>query len=88
MSALPASAVSRRFVVASGLALGACAPRTADSAPTEPCPPLKSVATFPVGTCVQAARLADPAYAALEDAIGVITLFALLFLGLTFSGSI
>ena len=37
---------------------------------------------------VRLARQPDPAYAALEDAIGVITLFALLFLGLTFSGSI
>ena len=34
------------------------------------------------------ARRPDPAYAAVEDAIGVLTLFTLLFLGLTFSGSI
>ena len=53
-------------VAASALALAACArePRPAAGR----LPPLKSVAPFPVGTCIQAAQLDDPAFAALVAA--------------------
>jgi endo-1,4-beta-xylanase len=57
---------SRRAVVGSALALSACGAKDAQgqSAPAD-LPPLKSVAPFRVGTCVQALHLDDPALAAL-----------------------
>ena len=55
----------RRAILAGALALAACRPAAeAQPAPVR-LPPLKSLATFPVGTCVQAAQLADPIFAAL-----------------------
>ena len=58
--------ISRRAVLASGgaLALSACGPTGAKSQPAD-LPPLKAVAPFRVGTCVQALHLADPALASL-----------------------
>ena len=58
--------ISRRAVLASGgaLALSACGPTGAKSQPAD-VPPLKAVAPFRVGTCVQALHLADPALASL-----------------------
>lgn len=55
---------TRRLVLASGLALAACGRDPALGQPV-PEPPLKSLAPFPVGTCVQAPKLDDPAYASL-----------------------
>jgi endo-1,4-beta-xylanase len=57
---------SRRAVIGSALALAACSPEDAQSqsAPAD-LPPLKSVAPFRIGTCVQALHLDDPALAAL-----------------------
>ena len=52
----------RRAFVASGLALAACGER-AEGQPPVSIAPLKSVAPFPVGTCVQAGQLDDPAFA-------------------------
>ena len=69
MSLLPlrekvaAQQLRRRTFVASTLALAACAPR-ASSQPPASLPALRAVAPFPVGTCIQAAQLDDPAYAA------------------------
>jgi endo-1,4-beta-xylanase len=54
--------ISRRAVIGSSLALAACGP-TARGGPPKPMPPLKSVAPFPIGTCIQAAQLDDPAFA-------------------------
>jgi endo-1,4-beta-xylanase len=56
----------RRAVLASALALAAC-DRPARSQPVVPrnVAPFKSVAGFPIGTCVQASQLNDPAWAAL-----------------------
>ena len=54
----------RRAFVAAGLALAACAPR-AESQPPVAIRPLKAAAPFPVGSCIQAAQLDDPALAAL-----------------------
>lgn len=60
--------LSRRALMGSTLALAAC-DRTADARATPiDLPPLKSVAGFPVGTCVQAGQLADPVFAALVAA--------------------
>ena len=56
----------RRAVLSGALALAAC-DRKAGAQPLD-LPPLKSVAAFPVGTSVQAAQLADPAFAALVAA--------------------
>ena len=54
--------LSRRGVLAGALAVAAC-DRTANSAPAVGyVPPLKSVAPFPIGTCVQAAQLDQPAW--------------------------
>ncbi len=47
--------------MASGLALAACGREPATAQPI-PEPPLKSLAPFPIGTCVRAPELADPAY--------------------------
>ena len=57
----------RRAFVGSALALAACGQR-AESEPPVSIPPLKAVARFPVGTCVQASQLDDPAFAALVAA--------------------
>lgn len=57
----------RRGVIAAALALAACGEK-AKSQVSITLPPLKSVAPFPVGTCVQAAQLDDPAFAALVAA--------------------
>jgi len=59
--------LTRRSAITSALALSACG-RQAASQPSERpivATPLKSVATTPVGTCVQVAQIQDPAYAAL-----------------------
>ncbi len=58
--------LSRRAIITSALALSACGPKNAQgqSVPAD-LPPLKTVAPFRVGTCVQAMHLADPAMAAL-----------------------
>ncbi|MBT9470365.1 MAG: endo-1,4-beta-xylanase [Pseudomonadota bacterium] len=60
--------VNRRALIGSALALAACE-RRAD-AQTSPAnlPTLRSVAPFPVGTCLQAVQLDDPAFAALVAA--------------------
>jgi endo-1,4-beta-xylanase len=55
---------TRRAFVASTLAVAACGQR-AESQPPVSIAPLKSVAPFAVGTCVQAGQLDDPAFAAL-----------------------
>jgi endo-1,4-beta-xylanase len=54
--------LDRRTVLASALALSACGPKTAQSQPA-PLPPLKSLAPFRIGACVQALHLDDPALA-------------------------
>ena len=56
--------LGRRAFVAAGLALAACG-QQAESQPPVSIAPLKRVAPFPVGTCVQAAQLDDPALAGL-----------------------
>ena len=56
--------VHRRAFVGAGFALAACAPKARGQAPLS-LPPLKSVAPFPVGTCIQADQLDDPNFAAL-----------------------
>ena len=61
------SGLGRRGFVASSLALAACTPRANGQSPLA-IAPLKSVAPFPVGTCISAAQLDDPAYAALVAA--------------------
>lgn len=59
---------SRRGVLGAGLALAAC-DRRADAQPSPTnLPPLRSVAQFPVGTCVQAVQLEDPAFLSLVAA--------------------
>lgn len=58
----------RRALLTGALALSACNRRAdAQAAPLD-LPPLKSVAAFPVGSCVQAGQLADPTFAALVAA--------------------
>jgi endo-1,4-beta-xylanase len=59
--------VGRRGFITTSLALAACNPR-AIGQPRLAVAPLKSVAPFPIGTCVQAAQLDDPAFAALVTA--------------------
>ncbi|HVN00934.1 MAG TPA: endo-1,4-beta-xylanase [Caulobacteraceae bacterium] len=59
---------SRRGVLASTLALGACGQKAQSAPPGVASWPLKAVARFPVGTCVQAAQLDDPAFASLVAA--------------------
>jgi endo-1,4-beta-xylanase len=59
--------IGRRGFVAASLALAACSPKAVGQ-PRLTIPPLKSVAPFPVGTCIQAAQLDDPAFAALVAA--------------------
>jgi endo-1,4-beta-xylanase len=61
------TAPTRRAVVGSALALAACGEK-AQSQPPVSIPPLKSIAPFPVGTCVQAGQLDDPAFAGLVAA--------------------
>ncbi len=53
------SGVHRRGVVAGALALAAC-DRGAASATVVYAPPLKAVAQFPIGTCVQVSQLQQP----------------------------
>jgi len=57
--------VSRRAALASALALAACGPKANGQPANGPIAPLKSLAPFPIGTCVQVRLLEDPAYAAL-----------------------
>jgi endo-1,4-beta-xylanase len=57
MRAMP---LERRAFVASTLALAACGVKAAEDQPPIAIQPLKRVAPFPVGTCVQAAQLDDP----------------------------
>jgi endo-1,4-beta-xylanase len=66
----PPEGRSRRGFIAStsALALAACAPPRASSQPPVSLPPLRKIAPFPVGTCIQAAQLDDPGYAALVAA--------------------
>lgn len=52
----------RRALIASALALAACGQK-AEGQPPIAIAPLKRAAPFPVGTCVQAAQLDDPAFA-------------------------
>jgi endo-1,4-beta-xylanase len=59
--------VGRRAFVAASLALAACSPKAVGQARLD-IAPLKSIAPFPVGTCIQAAQLDDPAFAALVAA--------------------
>lgn len=60
------SIYSRRAVIGSALALSACGSKDARSQPVPAdLPPLKSVAPFRIGTCVQALHLDDPDLAAL-----------------------
>jgi endo-1,4-beta-xylanase len=54
--------------MASGMALAACAPKAVSQPAPRAVPPLKSIAPFPIGTCIQAEQLDDPAYAALVAA--------------------
>jgi endo-1,4-beta-xylanase len=54
--------LDRRAFVASGVALAACAPKARSQSPIA-LRPLKSVAPFPVGSCIQAAQLDDPNFA-------------------------
>lgn len=54
-------------MLASALALAACDRKSAAQAAAD-LPPLKTLAAFPVGTCVQAVQLDDPAFAALVAA--------------------
>jgi len=56
--------LDRRAFVAAGLSATACAPRAKSDPPAE-IVPLKQAAPFPIGTCVQAAQLDDPAFASL-----------------------
>lgn len=60
--------LSRRALLGSTLALAACDRKAGAQASPIDLPPLRSVASFPVGTCVQAAQLDDPAFAALVAA--------------------
>ncbi|HEX3407451.1 MAG TPA: endo-1,4-beta-xylanase, partial [Caulobacteraceae bacterium] len=53
--------LGRRAFVASTLALAACGVKAAEDQPPISIAPLKSVAPFPIGACVQAAQLDDPA---------------------------
>jgi endo-1,4-beta-xylanase len=54
--------IDRRAFVAAVLALAACGER-AEGQPPVAVQPLKRAAPFPVGTCVQASQLDDPAFA-------------------------
>lgn len=62
---IPTCPLSRRTLLAAPLALTACAPRANSQPAPGPVAPLKSLAPFPIGTCVQAGFLDDPAYTAL-----------------------
>ncbi|CAN7245567.1 endo-1,4-beta-xylanase [Phenylobacterium sp. LjRoot164] len=57
--------LSRRSVVGAALALAACDRAPDAQAATLDLPPLKSVAPFPIGTCVQAFQLDEPDLSAL-----------------------
>ncbi|WP_132087379.1 endo-1,4-beta-xylanase [Caulobacter sp. BK020] len=57
--------LGRRTVLAGALALSACGPKAQSQPIPADLPPLRSVAPFRVGACVQALHLDDPALAAL-----------------------
>lgn len=59
--------IARRSLLGAALALTACKGRAAvEPAPSRgPAPPLKSVASFPVGCCVMTGQLRDPDFASL-----------------------
>jgi len=57
--------ISRRTVLAGALALSACGPKAQGQPIPADLPPLKAVAPFRVGACVQALHLDDPALAGL-----------------------
>ena len=59
--------IGRRGFIVASLALAGCNPKAVGQ-PRQAIAPLKSVAPFPVGTCVQAAQLGDPSFAALVAA--------------------
>ena len=55
----------RRAVLGSALALAACGPKAQSQSIPANLPPLKTVAPFRIGTCVQALHLNDPALSSL-----------------------
>lgn len=57
--------LDRRAVLAAPFALAACTKAASGAVAPLQVPPLKSVAPFPVGTCIQAHQIDDPAWAAL-----------------------
>ena len=57
--------LDRRTVLASALALTACGPKAQSQPVPADLPPLKTLAPFRIGSCVQALHLDDPALAAL-----------------------
>jgi endo-1,4-beta-xylanase len=59
--------VGRRAFIAASVALAACNPKAVGQ-PRLAIAPLKAIAPFPVGTCIQAAQLDDPAFAGLVAA--------------------
>jgi len=60
-----AETFSRRAVLGSALAVAACGPKAQGQPVPADLPPLKSLAPFRVGACVQARHLDDPAFVAL-----------------------
>ena len=65
LSKLSPKYLHRRAILGATVALAACHPRAdAQPAPAN-LPPLRTLAPFPVGTCVQAAQLDDPQLSAL-----------------------
>jgi endo-1,4-beta-xylanase len=58
-------ALSRRALLGSTLAVAACGPKAQGQPVPADLPPLKAVAPFRVGACVQAVQLNDPALSAL-----------------------
>jgi endo-1,4-beta-xylanase len=59
------TSATRRTVLGSALALAACGKQANGQPVAGPVPPLKSLAPFPIGTCLQARFLDDPTWAAL-----------------------
>ena len=57
--------LSRRAVLASGLALAGCQRGAQARTPVLPTPPLKSLAPFPIGTAAMTGQFDDPAWGAL-----------------------
>jgi endo-1,4-beta-xylanase len=60
-----AGGLHRRAVLGSTLALAACGPKAQSQPVPAGLPPLRAVAPFRIGACVQALQLDDPAFAAL-----------------------